>query len=82
MLSTILWIIGGIIVLGILFSIAKIFFVVLGVKKVLNIVREEVEAMPNDYNQARKEVQNENATKGEATKSFARKTLDRWYKRM
>lgn len=85
MLSTILWIIGGIIVLGILFSIAKIFFVVMGVKKVLNIVRDEVEHLPNDYHGVRKEVQNENATVGSIAKSTAKTAAKvgwRWFKRI
>ena len=82
MISTILWIIGGLIILNILFFVVKTFLILLGVKKVLKIVKEEVEAMPGDYRAARKEVQNENATTGESVKGFARKTLDRWYKRM
>jgi uncharacterized membrane protein len=82
MLSTILWVLGGVVALIVIYFVLKIFFIVMGVKKMLGVVKEEIEHMPTDYQNMRKEVKNEGATTGEAAKGFARKTLDRWYKKM
>jgi hypothetical protein len=82
MLSIILWTIGGFIALSVLFFLAKMVLLFIGVKKVIDLAREEASEMPNDYHAARKEVQNENAAPESAMKHFARKTLDRWYKKM
>jgi uncharacterized membrane protein len=75
MLTTIAWIIGGIIAASILIGLVKIFLVVMGVKKMLNIVKTEVEHLPKDYAQMRKEVENENA----AT-NMAKTVGKRWFK--
>ncbi len=72
MLSTILWIIGGLIALSILIAVLKILFVILGVRKMINIVKTEVEELPKDYDRARKEVTNENSTVGEKIKFTAK----------
>ncbi len=82
MLSTILWVIGGLILLGILYFAFKIFFVVTSVKKVLNVVREEVENLPKDYQSVRKEVVNENSSVGAKMTGTAKqvaKTGWRWF---
>jgi len=79
MLTTILWIIGGLILLSILFGIFKIFMIVIGVKKVLNIVKTEVEHLPQDYAQMRKEVENENAT-AKPTANMVKTVGKRWFK--
>ncbi len=79
MLTTILWILGGIIAVSILFGLLKIFFVVMGVKKMLNIVKQEVEQLPQDYQQMRKEVENENAAARPAAK-MAKTVGSRWFK--
>lgn len=83
MLSIILWTIGGLIALSILVGIIKIFLIVLGVKKVLNIVRQEVEHLPQDYANVRKEVENENnsvATKAKNAVKQVAKTGWRWFR--
>ncbi len=64
MLSTIVWIIVGIIVASFLIFLFKIFLVVMGVKKVLSIVKEEVEHLPQDIGSVRKTVENENSSFG------------------
>ena len=81
MLSTILWIIGGLVVLGLIIFLLKILFVALAIKKVLSVVKEEVEALPGDYKQMRKEVENESPDAKPKT-SFVKKTLLRWLGRM
>jgi hypothetical protein len=62
MLSIILWVIGGLIALSILFFVLKVFLILIGMKKILTIVKEEVEHIPQDYQNARKEVTNENSS--------------------
>lgn len=79
MLSTILWIIGGIIAVSILIGLIKIFLVVMGVKTMLGIVKTEVEQLPKDYAQMRKEVENENAI-GKPTATMAKTIGKRWFK--
>lgn len=85
MLETILWIVGGLVALSVLWFLFKIFMIVMGVKKVLEVVKEEVEELPKDYAQARKVVQNENGSMGETAKSRAKlvgKVGWRWFKRL
>lgn len=85
MLSTILWIIGGFILLAILVGIIKIFLLVLGVKKMIGIVKQEVEHLPNDLNTVRKEVQNENSTmtsRATGTAKTVARVGWRWFRSM
>lgn len=72
MLSTILWILGGVIIATVLIGIVKFLLVFWGVKTALNIVQKEVEELPKDYESLRKEVVNENATATDKAKKTAR----------
>lgn len=83
MLSIILWVIGGFIALSIIFFLLKILLVVLGVRSMLNLVKQEVEHLPQDYERARKEVINENASaikKATGVAKVIAKTGWRWFR--
>ncbi len=83
MLSIILWVIGGFILLSILVGIIKIFLIVLGVKKMIGIVKQEVEHLPQDLANVRKTVENENSSFGAKATSTAKqvaKTGWRWFR--
>lgn len=85
MLETILWVIGGLIALSILFFLLKIFLIVMGVKKVIEAVKEEVDELPKDYQNVRKTVENENASVGSrvsGTAKTAAKVGWRWFKKL
>ncbi len=80
MLSTILWILAGIIGAWILYWIGVFVFTIAGIKKIFDFARHEVNALPNDYTQMRKEVKNENASKG--AENFIKTIFVRWYHKL
>jgi hypothetical protein len=80
-MMTLVWILVGIIVASLIIFLLKILFIVLGIKQILGIVREEVEQLPQDYNRMRKAVKNEGSV-GQPTATFAKNVFVRWFKRM
>jgi hypothetical protein len=61
MFSFILWTIGGIIVLTILYYIGVIIFTIFGLKQIFGWAKQEMYHVPSDYKKMQKEVRNENS---------------------
>ena len=75
MLSIILWTIGGFIALSILFFLIKILLVIMGVRSMISIVKQEIEHLPQDYDRMRKTVENENASVGQRVSGVAKQAV-------
>jgi len=62
-----------------------VFLVVMGIKKVLDVAKGEMENLPRDYQSVRKEVVNENSSmtkKAKITAKVAIRTSWRWFKNL
>ena len=81
MLSTILWIIGGIIGLVALYYLGILIFTIFSIKQMFGWAKEEIHHVPNDYKRMQKEVQNEN-NKSEPLERFVKGTVVRWFDRL
>jgi hypothetical protein len=80
MLSLILWILGGAIVLGVLYFIGTVVFAIFSLKKIFGFAKEEASDLPKDYANFRKEVKNENASEG--TEKLVKTVFVRWYQKL
>lgn len=78
MLSIIIWVFLGLFGLAVIYTIAKILFVIFAVKKVVSWARDESKALPEDYRQMRREVANENSI-DKPTADLAKKVFVRWF---
>jgi hypothetical protein len=81
MFSFILWIIGGIIVLTILYYIGVIIFTIFGLKQIFGWAKQELHHVPSEYKKMQKEVKNENSV-SEPVERFVKGTIVRWFDRL
>jgi hypothetical protein len=81
MLSIILWVLGGIVIAWILYWVGVFVFTLLGIKKVLNWASSEVQQLPDEYANMRKQVKNENSN-GDHVEKFVKNTFVRWYEKL
>ncbi len=80
MLSTILWILGGIVLCVGVYYLGVLIFAILAVKKMVGVVRSEAQELPRDYTKFRKEVKNE-VGPSVATETLVKSVFVRWYDR-
>lgn len=80
MLSLILWIVGGAVLLAIVYFVGVLIFAIMSAKKIVGFAKEEASDLPKDYANFRKEVKNENASQG--TEVFVKTLFRRWYEKL